>query len=119
MRRPTDSECDAFENRVLLAFQRTTVQEREQIAADFSAGVRSWPDIEHRGLSPIALKTAALLDTNSDIVCNGDYLKARTLLGCAVLIIQYMLAHDPVDESVDNFVDKMPVIHRMPEDVSQ
>ena len=80
-----------FDGQVVLVFQKTTVQERAEIAQQWCLGEREAfvGFAQARGLLPIALITGALIDIEHPLLVDErGCLRANSLLGCAVLVTQ-------------------------------
>jgi hypothetical protein len=83
-----------FDDQVVLVFQKTTVEERAGLAAEWLAGDRAAHAgfAQERGLLPMALITGALIDVEHPILVDErGCLRAETLLGCSVLVLQASL----------------------------
>ncbi len=90
-RRPKFKEAPAFDEAVIDVFRKTSVDERERVALAFAAG--KFNDhvsaATERGLLPIALITACLIDVEHPLLVDErGYLRAETLLGCGVLVME-------------------------------
>lgn len=107
-----------FEDEIIAAIRKTDIEERQMIAAEFENGSKSyWPKVAARGIDPLALLVASLVDAESPLVMRGERIAYGDLLDCAKWAVVYRPEFfQPVDNSVkpvdnsaktvDNFVDK-------------
>ena len=91
-RKPTDNgmEEKQFNKSVMAAYQKTSPQERRDAVLSWSMkDFESYVELANeRGLEPMALIIAAMLDVEHPAICEGGLIKARTLIGCSVLVLQ-------------------------------
>lgn len=112
-----ESPKDVFDDQIVMAFQRTTVEQRELIARAFEAGqvVESWGEFCKLGVLPVAIIVASLVDADSPLVFTGRMkLKKPTMLELALLVSKLpqfsTISHSSVDnspKSVDKAVDNL------------
>ena len=112
-----------FEDEVIAAIRKTDIEERQMIAAEFENGARSyWPKVAARGIDPLALLVASLVDAESPLVMRGERITHGSLLDCAKWVVNYRPeffqpvdnfvktgdnSHKTVDNVVENPVDKI------------
>ena len=73
-----------FEDEIIAAIRKTDIEERQMIAAEFENGSKSyWPKVAARGIDPLALLVASLVDAESPLVMRGEQIAHRDLLECA------------------------------------
>ena len=93
-RKAKDQERALFEMQVIRAFQKTTVQERFDIALNWCLGHRdahvSFATM--RGIVPIALVVAALVDVEHPLLVDErGSLRAGSLLGSTVMVLDVVI----------------------------
>ena len=81
------NEC--LEDKIVQVFQKTDIEERELVSYEFETGETIfWPRVARRGLDPLALMVASLVDAESHLVMRGERLIHGNLRGCAEFIVK-------------------------------
>ncbi len=79
---------ERFEDMIVQVFHKTDIEERELVSLEFEDGkAEFWPRVVRRGLDPLALIVASLVDAESRLVMRGEKLIHGSLAGCARFVV--------------------------------
>ncbi len=85
-RKPTRKER-RLNDAIIIAIQKTDIEEREFVAKEIEQGTTIvWPRMTRRGIEPLALLVASLVDAESRLVMREERLIHGSLLGVAKFV---------------------------------